>query len=75
MRGIIEMRKGKFKIYRKYNTLQFSHLPDVYWFFNLIATNGKVLATSETYNSRQSCLKGIASVKRNAPNAVIEEVK
>jgi hypothetical protein len=35
--------------------------------FNLIATNGQVIATSESYESKASVLKGIESVKRNAP--------
>jgi uncharacterized protein len=41
--------------------------------FNLVAPNGHVLATSETYESKPSALNGIKSVKRNAPNAEIEE--
>jgi uncharacterized protein YegP (UPF0339 family) len=35
--------------------------------FNLAATNGQVIATSESYESKASALKGIESVKRNAP--------
>ncbi|MGW1764216.1 YegP family protein [Streptomyces sp. NPDC002073] len=34
--------------------------------FVLIATNGHAIATSEHYESHQSCLNGIDSVKRNA---------
>ncbi len=40
--------------------------------FNLKAGNGEVIATSEVYNSEASCLKGIASVVRNAPVAALE---
>ena len=43
--------------------------------FVLLASNGRVVATSETYESKESCLKGIAAVKRLAANAaVVEEV-
>lgn len=37
--------------------------------FDLKATNGEVIATSEVYSSAASCNKGIASVQRNAPIA------
>jgi uncharacterized protein YegP (UPF0339 family) len=35
--------------------------------FNLVATNGQVIATSEAYESKASAINGIESVKRNAP--------
>ncbi|MBQ2119146.1 MAG: YegP family protein [Clostridia bacterium] len=37
--------------------------------FRLKAKNGEVIATSEGYKSKASCLNGIASVKKNAPDA------
>ena len=41
--------------------------------FVLKADNG-VIATSQHYQSKESCKKGIESVKRNAPGAeVVEE--
>ena len=40
--------------------------------FNLKATNGEVIAASEVYNSKQSCLNGVESVKKNAPLAGVE---
>ncbi len=40
--------------------------------FNLKATNGEIVAVSETYTTLQSCKKGIASVQANAPKAEIE---
>ena len=40
--------------------------------FNLKAGNGEVIATSEVYNSKAACLKGIASVVKNAPVAALE---
>ena len=37
----------------------------------LLASNGRVVVTSETYESKQSCLKGIDAVKRLAADATI----
>ncbi len=42
--------------------------------FVLKAGNGEIIATSETYTTKDSCKKGIESVKKNAPDApVVEE--
>ena len=41
--------------------------------FDLKATNGQVIATSEVYSSDAACKKGIESVSKNAPIAVIED--
>lgn len=41
--------------------------------FVLLASNGCVVATSETYESKESCLKGIAAVKRLAADAAVIE--
>lgn len=41
--------------------------------FDLKAGNGEVIATSEVYTSEAACLKGIASVQKNAPIANIED--
>ena len=41
--------------------------------FNLKAGNGEVIATSETYNSRDACKNGINSVITNAPEAAVED--
>jgi uncharacterized protein YegP (UPF0339 family) len=41
--------------------------------FNLVASNGQVIATSEAYESKASALNGIASVKTNAPTAEISD--
>ena len=41
--------------------------------FNLLATNGQVVATSEVYNKKDSLKRGIASVQANAPVAGIED--
>ena len=42
--------------------------------FRLKAANGQVIATGEGYKSKDSCLSGIESVKKNAPVAEISEV-
>jgi len=43
--------------------------------FRLKARNGEVIAVSEGYKAKQSCMNGIESVKKNAPDAelVIQE--
>lgn len=40
--------------------------------FDLKASNGEVIATSEVYSSPAACRKGIASVQKNAPIAAVE---
>ncbi|MGJ4746333.1 YegP family protein [Leptospira sp. SA-E8] len=42
--------------------------------FRLKAANGEIIATGEGYSSKQACLKGIESIKKNAPDAEVEEV-
>lgn len=41
--------------------------------FDLKATNGQTIATSEVYDTRASCLRGIESVRKNAPVAGVED--
>ena len=41
--------------------------------FDLKATNGQVIGTSEVFTSRKSCENSIASVIKNAPDAPIED--
>lgn len=43
-------------------------------FFTLNATNGQVIGKSEMYSSTDAMENGIASVKKNAPDAEITEV-
>jgi uncharacterized protein YegP (UPF0339 family) len=43
--------------------------------FRLIAANGEIFAVSESYNSKEACVNGIESVKKNAPIAKIVETK
>jgi len=41
--------------------------------FDLKAGNGKVIATSEVYESEAACRNGIESVQKNAPIAAVED--
>ncbi|MCA0384552.1 MAG: YegP family protein [Firmicutes bacterium] len=41
--------------------------------FDLKATNGQVIGTSEVYSSKRSCLNGIESVKHNVAVAHFED--
>ncbi len=41
--------------------------------FNLLSTNGQIVATSEAYNSKASAMGGIRSVKSLAADAAIED--
>ena len=44
------------------------------FYFNLKSKgNGEIIATSEMYNSKQSCKDGIAAVKRDARDAEIDD--
>lgn len=42
--------------------------------FDLTAGNGQIIAASEIYLTRAACLRGIASVQRNAPKAGLEDL-
>ena len=43
--------------------------------FRLKARNGEIIAVSEGYKAKASCLNGIDSVRRNAPDAAVEKVE
>lgn len=43
--------------------------------FNLKATNGQVILTSEGYSTKTACLNGVESVKKNAPLENRYEIK
>lgn len=60
------MPKGKFEVYNDKGGG---------YRFRLKASNGQIIAQGQAYKSRESCLKGIESVKNNAPNAEIVEVE
>jgi uncharacterized protein len=41
------------------------------FYFNLIAANNEIIATSEMYEKKSGAINGIESVKKNAPIAKI----
>ena len=41
--------------------------------FNLKATNGQIIGSSQMYETEASCNNGIASVKNNAADATVDE--
>ena len=43
--------------------------------FRLKSGNGQTIATGEGYETKRSCLNGIESIKKNAPDAEIIEVE
>ena len=43
-------------------------------YFNLKASNGQVIGTSEMYSSATAMEKGIESVKKNAPDAEVVDL-
>lgn len=44
------------------------------YYFVLKAANHEIIATSEMYASKQSALKGIASVQTNGPSETIKDL-
>ena len=43
--------------------------------FRLVAPNGQTIAVGEAYESKEACVNGIESIKKNAPIAKILEAK
>ncbi len=43
--------------------------------FRLKASNGEIIAASEGYSTKGSCINGISSIKENAPSAEVMEEK
>lgn len=43
-------------------------------YFNLKASNGQIIGTSEMYESESSRDNGVASVKKNAPDATVADL-
>ena len=56
-------------------TFDLKKSPSGKYMFNLKATNGQVILTSELYNSKKAAENGIASVKKNAGNDKYYEQK
>ena len=63
------MAVGKFEAYKS---------PKGKWRFRLKAGNGEIVCSGEEYETKQGCLKGIASIQRNsakAPIVIIEDFR
>ena len=43
--------------------------------FRLKAKNGEIVAVGEGYKAKASCLNGIDSIRRNAPEAPVEKIE
>ncbi len=43
--------------------------------FRLKASNGEIIASGEAYTSKEACMKGIKSIRKDAPKAKIVEVE
>ncbi len=43
--------------------------------FNLKSSNGQVIGTSQNYKTESGCDNGIASVRKNAPDAAVVDVE
>ena len=41
--------------------------------FNLVASNGEVIGSSQNYSTKDGCLNGIESVRKNAEAAKLED--
>jgi uncharacterized protein len=50
-----------------------THQPGKRYHWNLLATNGHVIASSEHYETRRAAMEGVESVKKNAPTAAVED--
>jgi len=56
------MAVGNFEVYKAQNGK---------WRFRLKAGNGEIICQGEEYETKQGCLKGVASIQRNAAKAGI----
>ena len=45
------------------------------WRFNLIASNGQVIATSKSCSGKDACLKGVERVQKNCAVHVEDQTK
>jgi hypothetical protein len=59
-------RKPKWQVYRDVNDE---------WRFRLVAPNGKIIATGESYAEKRSCVGTIKKIQEYAAVAEIEEEK
>ncbi|UUV20707.1 YegP family protein [Paenimyroides aestuarii] len=69
MNGIESVKKNS-QDETKFETLQAKNEKH---YFNLKATNGQIIGSSQMYESAAGCQNGIQSVMNNAPEAEVEE--
>lgn len=43
--------------------------------FRLKAKNGEIIGTGESYKKKANCLNGIESIRKNAPDAAIDDTR
>jgi len=55
---------GKFEVYQDQQG-QFR--------FRLKAGNGQVIASGQGYSTKKACMNGIASIRKNAPDAELDD--
>ena len=60
--GFAEQKHPKFEVYKD-KAGEFR--------FRLKASNGQIIATGEGYTKKESCLNGIESIRKNAPDAEV----
>ncbi|MFI6598213.1 YegP family protein [Nonomuraea sp. NPDC050536] len=41
--------------------------------FKLVAANGQTIAVSEGYSTKVACVNGVESVRKNAPDATVDD--
>lgn len=63
--------KDKLRNQIKWENLNFGLIKKSEWRWNLKARNGKIIAVSEGYTTKQAAKRGITSVRFNAPFARI----
>ncbi|MHA1524573.1 MAG: YegP family protein [Alphaproteobacteria bacterium] len=56
---------GKFEVKKR---------KDGQFMFNLKASNGEIIVTSEAYKQKASAMKGIESVRKNAADARVVDI-
>jgi uncharacterized protein YegP (UPF0339 family) len=61
------LKHAKFEIFESEENGQF--------YFHLKAKNGEIICQSEGYTTKSAALKGIESIKNNAPEATIETIQ
>ena len=63
-KGYAELSRPKYQVYKDKRG-EFR--------FRLVATNGRTIAVGEGYKAMKGCLNGIESIRKNAPEAAIED--